>query len=164
MFDALRRTMREIDPALPLYRLRTMEQTVDRSLTNDRLIAALAATFGVLATLLVSVGIYGVIAHAVLQRRREIGIRLALGAEPRQVTWLFLRDALLLVAVGCAIALPLVWAAGSYTRSQLYGVEPIDPTTIAAAAVLLCGMAAAGSAIPALRGARLTPLAALKDD
>ena len=164
MFDALRRTMREIDPALPLYRLRTMEQTVDRSLTNDRLIAALAATFGVLATLLVSVGIYGVIAHAVLLRRREIGIRLALGAEPRQVTWLFLRDALLLVAVGCAIALPLVWAAGSYTRSQLYGVEPIEPTTIAAAAVLLCGMAVAGSAIPALRGARLTPLAALKDD
>jgi predicted permease len=163
MFDPLRRMMREIDPALPLFRLRTMDQTLDRSVSNERLIASLSATFGVFAALLAGVGIYGVIAYAVLQRRREIGIRLALGARPGQVTWLFLRDSLTLVAVGCAGALPLVWITARYAQSQLYGVEPVDPVTLVGAVAVVLTIAVASCALPATHGARIEPLAALKD-
>jgi ABC-type antimicrobial peptide transport system permease subunit len=103
-------------------------------------------------------------AYAVIQRRREIGIRIALGAVSGQVTWLFLREALGLVVLGCALALPLLVALGGYVRSQLYGIEPIDLTTVAVAILGLGAVAAAGSLVPALRGARIQPLKVLREE
>lgn len=164
MFAALRRTVQEIDPGLPLFRMRTMEEQVERSLANERLMAELSATFGLSATLLTVVGLYGLIANAVIQRRREIGIRMALGAVSGEVTWLFLREALGLVVLGCALALPILWALGSYVRSQLYGIEPLDGTTVAVTVIALGAIAAAGSFLPALRGARIQPLTVLREE
>ncbi len=89
---------------------------------------------------------------------------MALGAVSGQVTWLFLREALGLVALGCALALPLLWALGGYVRSQLYGIEPFDWTTVAVAIVALGAVAAAGSFLPALRGARIQPLTVLREE
>ena len=163
-FAALRRTVQGIDRELPLFRMRTMEEQVERSLANERLMAKLSVTFGLFATLLAVVGLYGLISNAVIQRRREIVIRMALGAVSAQVTWLFLREALRLVVLGCAFALPLLWTLGGYVRSQLYGIEPLDWTTLAAAMVALIAAAATGSLLPALRGARIQPLTVLREE
>jgi len=164
MFVALRRTVQEIDPELPLFRMRTMEEHIERSVASERLMAQLSAAFGLFATLLAVVGLYGLIANAVIQRRREIGIRMALGAVSGQVTWLFVREALGLAVLGCALALPLLWALGGYVRSQLYGIEPLDWTTTAVAIVALGAVAAAGSFLPAIRGARIQPLTVLREE
>jgi predicted permease len=164
MFAALRRTVQEIDPTLPLFRMRTMDEQVRRSLANERLLAGLSAVFGLLATLLAVVGLYGVMAYAVTERRREIGIRVALGARSGQVIWLFLREAVGLVVSGCALAVPVLVAVAGFMRSQLYGIQPLDPATIATAILALGAAAAAGAFVPARRGARNQPLQALRED
>ena len=163
-FAPLRRAVQEIDPNVPLFRLRSIDDQVARSLANERLMAGLSTAFGLLATLLAVVGLSGIVAYGVARRRREIGIRMALGAVSRQVTWLFLREALGLVALGCALALPVVWLSEHYVRSQLYGVEPLDPTTVLVAVLGLGAVAAAGSLVPTLRGARIQPLQVLREE
>ncbi|MPY86537.1 MAG: FtsX-like permease family protein [Luteitalea sp.] len=164
MFSLLTRTVREIEPNLPLVNMRTMEQQVERSLSNERLVAGLSSVFGLLATLLAVVGLYGVMAYAVTRRTREIGIRMALGADSRRIAWLFLHEAVTLVVVAFALALPVMWGLARYVQSQLYGVEPIDPLTIAAAMLGLAAIAAAAALVPAMRAARVHPLAALREE
>jgi putative ABC transport system permease protein len=161
---ALRQLVREIDPNLPIVRMRTMESQVNQSLTNERLVAGLSATLGGLATLLAVIGLYGVMAYTVTRRTREVGIRMALGARARLVAWLFLREAMILVAVGCAVGISSVWAFGRYVESQLYGVAPLDPGTIAAAVAGLGIVAAAGALAPAFRATRINPLRALREE
>ena len=157
-----RERVKKLDPHLPLYGVRTMEQRLLDSLLIERLIAGLSAAFGLLATLLASVGLYGVMAYNVARRTREIGIRMALGAFGGDVVWLVLREALLLVGIGLLVGLPATLALTRYARSQLFGVHFADPLTLGLA-VLSLGLAAAlAGFIPARRASRVDPIRALR--
>jgi predicted permease len=162
MFAALRRIVQQLDPDLPLYAMGTFESRVERSVSNERLVASLSSLFGVLATLLAMIGLYGVMAYTVTQRTREIGIRMALGAISRDVLGMVLRDAAVLVGIGLAIGLPAAWGLGRYIGNQLFGIAPTDPVTIATAVALLVTAAALAGLIPARRAARISPIRALR--
>lgn len=164
MFETVRRTMRDLDPDLPIFQMATMEERVRRSVTTERMIAGLSAVLGGLASLLAVVGLYGVMAYTVTRRTREIGIRMALGARAAGVTWLFIREAAVLVGLGFLLAVPAAWALGRYVQSLLYGLEPADPLTAAAAMFALATIAAAGAMIPARRAAGINPLKALREE
>ena len=126
------------------------------------MLAELSSSFGTLALLLRLVGLYGVISFVVNQRTREIGIRLALGATRVSTIWLILRDAVVMIAVGTAIALPCVRGLGRLVESQLYDIKPTDPVTIFAATLVLCSTALGAALIPARRASRLNPTDALR--
>ena len=161
-FGAIRQIVRQIDPNIPIYNLRTLEHQIDTSLLNDRIIATLSTAFGLLATLLAVVGLYGVMAYTVARRTREIGVRMALGAGQRDVVWLVMREVLVLVGGGIAIGLVAAFAAGKIVASQLYGVTASDPLTIAAAAAVLAGVALVAGYVPARRATRVNPVLALR--
>jgi predicted permease len=161
-FHSIRAILRKADPTLPITYFHTLDEQIDRSLNTERMLAALSSTFGVLALLLSLVGLYGVMSYVVTQRTREIGIRLALGATRHSAIWLVLRDALLMIAAGTAIALPCVWALGRLVESQLYDVKPTDPVTILAATLVLCSTALGAALIPACRASALNPTEALR--
>src|SRR5262249_53777445 len=123
-FASVRDVVRQIDPNVPLYNVRTIEHQIDRSLLNERIIATLSTAFGILATLLAIVGLYGVMAYTVARRTREIGVRMALGALPGNVIWLVMRDVLVLVTGGVALGLVVTAGVSHYVRTQLYGITP----------------------------------------
>ena len=150
------------DPALPITYLRTLEEQVDRSLNSERLLATLSASFGVLALLLSLVGLYGVMSFVVTQRTREIGIRIALGARERTAVWLVLRDALVMIGAGTAIALPGIRVLGRLVESQLFGVTAMDPLTITVTTLLLALAGLGAAFIPGRRAARVDPVLALR--
>jgi predicted permease len=157
-----RARVRQLDPNLPIYAVRTMEDRVTDSLLVERLIAGLSATFGLLATLLASIGLYGVMAYNVARRTREIGVRMALGAFGGDVIWLVLREALLLLSAGFVIGLPATLALARYAQSQLFGIHFADPLTLGLA-VLGLGLAATlAGFIPARRASRVDPIRALR--
>ena len=158
----VRRRVRTLDANIPIYGMRTQNEQIDRSLRTERLVASLSAVFGLLATLLAVVGLYGVMSYTVARRTREIGIRLALGADGAHVLWMIMREVLVLVAIGVAIAIPLSVAFTRAIRSQLFGLAPHDPFTILLAVVLLTAAAAAAGLIPALRASRIAPTQALR--
>ena len=162
LMPAVRAKVRELDPNLPIYEMRTTEAQINNSLTTERMIASLSVVFGFLATLLATIGLYGVMAYSVAQRRREIGIRMALGAEPGQVVWMVMRDVLLLVAIGVAAGVPASLALMRVVRSQLYGVSAHDPSTLVLATMGLALVACAAGYLPALRASRLDPMVALR--
>jgi predicted permease len=160
--QSIRTIVRNADPTLPVGYFRTLDEQVNRSLSTERLLAALSTSFGLLALLLALVGVYGVMSFSVAQRRREIGIRLALGASRLEAVWLVLRDALIMIAAGIALAVPSLWMLGRMIEAQLYQVKPTDPATIAAAIVILC-IAGVGSAlIPARRASVIDPTETLR--
>jgi len=161
-FQSIRTILRNADPALPINYLRTLDEQVSRSLNTERMLAALSGSFGTLALLLSLVGLYGVMSFVVTQRTREIGIRVALGATRFATVWLVLRDALVMIAAGIAIALPCVWALGRLIESQLYDVKSTDPATIAVAALILCTAALGAALIPAHRASAVNPTDALR--
>ena len=161
-FRSIRAILRNADPALPVTYFRTLDEQIDRSLNTERILSALSGSFGALALLLSLVGLYGVMSFVVTQRRREIGIRLALGATRLSTIWLVLRDALVMIAGGTAIALPCVWALGRLVESQLYDVKPTDPVTILAATLIQCSTALAAALIPARRASAVNPTDALR--
>ena len=162
MFNVVRSIVHELDPKLPIYDMRTLEQQLDQSLANERLVAMLSSLFGLLATGLALIGLYGVMAYTVARRTREIGIRMALGAETGNVVWLVMREVVTMVGVGLLIALPLAWFASQYVQSQLYGVRPQDPLTIGAATAALAIVALLAGYIPAARAAKTDPMTALR--
>ena len=157
----IRRTVASLDRNLPVYKLRTLERTIDASLLNERLVASLSALFGALATLLAVIGLYGVMAYTVEQRTREIGIRVALGAQRRNVVWLVMKEVVAMVGIGFAIGLPVAWVSSKLVASLLYGIRPNDSTSIAAAMAVLGGVALLAGYIPAARASRVDPLRAL---
>ena len=163
-FQTLRRVLRELEPTLPISGMQTFEARLERSLTNERLVASLSIVFGLLATLLAMIGLYGVTAYSVSRRTREIGIRMALGALSWTVARMILREVAILVAIGILIALPAAWTASRYIASQLYEVAPTDPVTIVVAMASLVTVAAAAGLIPAWRAARVNPISALRHD
>jgi putative ABC transport system permease protein len=154
--------VRAIDPALAVFDVKTVERQVEETHYIERLFARLSATFAVLATLLAAMGLYGVAAFSVARRTREIGVRMALGAQRGSIFQLVLREALALAAVGVLIGAPLALAIGKLIESQLYGVPAMDPAvSIAAAAALFAASALAGL-LPARRATRISPVTALR--
>jgi predicted permease len=161
-FGAAQRVVRDVDSKVPVYNLRTLEHQIDQSLRNDRIVATLSTAFGVLATLLAVIGLYGVMAYTVARRTREIGVRMALGAVQGDVIWLVMREVLTLVGSGLVIGLAASWGANRAISSQLYGVTASDPLTMAGAAALLCGVALIAGYVPARRATRVNPVLALR--
>ena len=161
---AIRRVVQKLDPTLPAFNVRTFEEHLARSLTNEHLFASLSTAFGALATLLAAVGLYGVMSYAVTRRTREIGIRIALGARTSQVAWPVLREAAVLVVIGLGVGLGAAWWLTRYVESQLYGVAPHDRWTLIVCAVALTTVAGLAAWVPARRATRIDPLAALRSE
>jgi ABC-type antimicrobial peptide transport system permease subunit len=139
-----------------------MSGLVSDTLETDRFIEQLSGTFGLLAILLASVGLYGVMAYIVARRTRDIGIRMALGARPADVLWQVLRESLVLVWIGIAIGVPAALAGTRLVRSMIFGLGFADPAVIAAAVVLFAVIAALASFLPAYRASQVDPMVALR--
>jgi putative ABC transport system permease protein len=158
----IRGAMQKLDSKLVVDTLITMDQQIDDNLSTERMIALLAASFGVLATLLAAVGLYGVLAYATVQRTREIGIRIALGASRGAVARMVLSEVARLAGISIAVALPLALILGRLIKSQLFGISSADPLTLIAT-TLLTGLAALVAAwIPTRRATRVDPMVALR--
>jgi predicted permease len=162
--EAIRQAVRRVDAAVPIHQVRTMDEQLDRALFTERMLALLSAAFGVLATLLAAIGLYGVMAYTVARRTREIGIRIALGAERRQVLGLVLREVALLTALGIGLGVPGALGLSQLVKAQLYGLSPTDPWSMAAAAAILAAVGLAAGYAPARRAARTQPLIALRSE
>ena len=162
--EALRSEVRALDPGLPLFRIRTLERLLDDRLADRRNGTLVVEIFGVIAICLAVVGLYGVLSHSVTRRRREIGIRMAMGASPADVRALFLRRGGKLAAIGIAIGLVLSAAVTRLLSKMLFGVEPTDAATFAAVSLLLGAVALAAAWLPARRATRVDPMAALRSE
>jgi ABC-type antimicrobial peptide transport system permease subunit len=158
----LPRVVARLDPNLPLEELRTMPQQVSQNVFMDRLISMLSAAFAVLATLLAAVGLYRVLAYTVAQRTREIGLRMALGAEPGRVRGMVLKQVGLMTLVGGCIGLLAAQQLARLAESLLYELKGSDVTVLAGAAVVLSLVALAAGLIPAQRASRIDPMKALR--
>ncbi len=162
--DIVRREVRALAPTVPLYSVSTLGAQFDASITTERLLASLSGFFGGMAVLLMAIGVYGTLTYAVSHRTRELGVRLALGAERRDIARLLLGGALVPVCVGLLVGLPLAFAASRVTQSALFGIASSDPVAYSAGAVLLVGVAATAAWIPAQRAARTDPMTTLRHE
>ena len=160
---SVRRAAAEIAPEVPVS-FTTMEATLSKRIEEPKFRALLLSVFAGLAVCLAMVGVYGVMAHAVSQRSREIGLRVALGASPADVRRSVLKDALRRVALGVAIGLLVAWAGSSLFAAFVFGIRPTDPVVYGAVALLLAGVGLAAALVPARRAARLDPLVAMRHD
>jgi ABC-type antimicrobial peptide transport system permease subunit len=161
---AIRSAVRNLDPNIPVVNMKTFERQVAESLITERMIATLAGLFGILATALALIGLYGVMSFMVTRRSREIGIRMSLGAMRENVVWLVMREALVLIAAGILIGLPVAYALTRLVRAQLYGIDPGDPASIALATLLLAAVTAVAGYVPARRAASFNPLRVLRHE
>jgi len=161
MFAAVRRKIAQLDATMPVFAMKTLGGQLDETLNTERLIATLSASFGVLAALLAALGLYGVMAFVVMRRTREIGLRMALGAPRGTVVWMVMRETLALFGIGLAVGLPAAILLSRYVASQLFGVTPGDPWTVAAALALLAAVAAGAGFLPARRASAIDPIQAL---
>jgi len=164
LIAAIRNEVRQLDPNLPVYDIKTFADQIDESISRERMIALLSSFFGLFALLLAGLGLYGVMAYAVSRRAREIGIRMALGAQAGNVLWLVLRETLLLVAIGIAIGLPVALAATRLTKGLLFGLTANDPLTITLAPLVMIAIAAMAGYLPARRAAQVDPMVTLRQD
>jgi predicted permease len=161
-FNTLRRVVREVDPAVPMYGLRTLDDQVEIALFIQRLLATLSTVFGGVSTLLAALGLYGVMAFMVARRTREIGIRMALGADTGSVVWMVMREVLVLAAAGVAIGVGAAWAATRLIQAQLFGIQATDLSTMAAAALGIVAVAVLSGYLPARRATTIDPVRALR--
>jgi len=162
MANTLRETVRGADANLPVYDLKTVQRVVDEDLFAERVVAGLSAVFGGLAALLAALGIYGVLAYLVVQRTREIGIRVALGAAAGRVRGLIFREVGGMVVAGAAVGLPLAYGLARLSESLLYGVHAGDVPAYAASLGTICVLALAACYIPSHRATRIDPIVALR--
>jgi predicted permease len=162
VFNSLRTAVRAVDAAVPMYDLRTLDDQMEISLLTERLLATLSSVFGCLATLLATLGLYGVMAFMVARRTREIGIRMALGAGQGSVLWMVLRETLTLAGLGVAIGLTGAYAATRLIQAQLFGVAATDLLTVAAASLGIAAVTALAGYIPARRATGIDPMSALR--
>ena len=161
-FSSIRQVVNRLDPNLPLSNMKTLEKQQEESLITERLVATLSTGFGILATLLAAIGLYGVMAYMAAQRTREIGVRMALGAASGDVVWLVMREVLLLAGIGIGIGLPAAWGLTRFAKSQLYGIQPNDALTIALATAGIAFVAIVSGYIPARRATLVDPMRALR--
>jgi ABC-type antimicrobial peptide transport system permease subunit len=164
MLSAIRDVVKRIDATIPVEELKTLPQQVRENVFLDRMISILSASFAVLATLLAGVGLYGVLAYSVSQRTREIGVRMALGADRRQVRGLVMRQVGLMTAIGGAIGIAAALGLGKAARSLLFGLEGHDALVFSLSVVLLSLVALAAGYLPARRAAQVDPMQALRYD
>jgi predicted permease len=160
----IRNTIQQIDSKLVIDGLSTMDAEIDQNINDERVIALLAVSFGVLATLLAGIGLYGVLAYATAQRTREIGVRMALGSDRRGIVTLVLKDVLKLAGISIAVAVPVAVAATRVLKSQLFGVSNADPIVLVSATVLVAIVAMIAAALPARRAASVEPMHALRTE
>jgi putative ABC transport system permease protein len=161
-FAVVRQAMRQIDPGLAVDSLRTMDDQIETTLSNERMIELLAISFGVLATMLAGIGLYGVLAYSTAQRTREIGIRIALGSSRLGVSRLVLADVLRLAGIGVVVAIPCSVMLGRLLRSQLFGVSTADPFTLGTVILLIAVVAFVAAIVPARRASSVDPTIALR--
>jgi predicted permease len=161
-YTALRRTVKELDAGMPIYELKTLARQLDETLLTERLTALLSAAFGMLATLLAAIGLYGVMAFVVARRTREMGLRMALGAPGSTVIWLVMKEVLILLAIGLAVGIPSALALGRFVSAQLYGIQATDPRIAVVSTLMLSVVAAMAGLIPARRASRIDPILALR--
>jgi predicted permease len=164
MLNQVRSTMQQIEPSLAIGTMHTEDQQIDVDLQNERMITLLATAFGLLATVLAGVGLYGVLAYSTTQRTREIGIRMALGSTRMAVSALIVSDVLRLAAIGLVIALPTAYALSLLLRAQLFGVTAADPLILVSVTALIALVALVAAFLPARRAASINPTAALRTE
>lgn len=162
VLPAVRAVMKQLDPGIPVDRLTSMQERLDDSIYRDRLLATLAVAFGVLATVLASVGLYGTLSYTVTRRTREFGIRLALGAVPHKLLLMVVREVGRLAAAGIAIGLPLSYALARYAQSKLDGINAFDVGVLAGALLVVAAVSLLATVAPAVRAMRIEPVRALK--
>jgi ABC-type antimicrobial peptide transport system permease subunit len=158
----VRNAILAVNRNLPIDRPTTLDRQIERSITNQRLVAQLSAFFGVLAVFLSAIGIYGLMSYVVSRRTNEIGIRMALGAERAGVRWMVMREIILLVVVGIGIGAALALAVSRLVTSMLYGLKATEPGNLALAIVVLLAVALAAGYLPARRASQVSPMEALR--
>jgi len=161
---SVRREIQAIDGEALVSEIRTLPQVIRGQLRQDRMFATLAGFFALLALALGGIGIYGITAYHVARRTPEIGVRMALGAQRCDVLWLIMRETLVMLAAGATVGLPAALAAARLIKSQLFGLDPSDPSTVACAAVVLFGAGALAGFLPAWRAASVEPTLALRSE
>jgi predicted permease len=162
LIASIRQLVRSVDSNLPTYSVRTLAAQAEQSVYSDRLLTFFSLSLGLLAALLAAIGLYGVLAYMVARRTREIGIRMAVGAKPGDVSWLVLREVMAMSGIGLAIGLVIAFGLGLLIQSQLYGVKATDPVVFAAATVLLALVALLAGWLPARKAAAVDPIVALR--
>jgi len=162
IFNTMRQVVRGVDPGVPMYDLRSLDDQIEISLFVQRMLATLSSVFGSLATSLAALGLYGVMAFMVARRTREIGIRMALGADSSLVVWMVMREVLTLALIGVAIGLSAAWAATRLIQAQLFGIQPTDLLTMAVAALGIVAVAVLSGYLPARRATTIDPVRALR--
>jgi predicted permease len=160
--DSIHKAVQAVNPSIPPIEIRTMSGLVDDSVQTDRFIKQLSEAFGILAMVLAAIGLYGVMAYTVARRTREIGIRLALGAEPGRIRRQVLKETLLLVLIGIPIGIPIALVGAYLVRSMLFGLGVADPYTLALATMLLIATALLAGLLPARRASQVDPMVALR--
>jgi predicted permease len=162
----IREQVAAVDPTVPMFDVHTLHEEMNAALVQQRLIALLSSLFGALALVLACVGLYGLLTFTVVQRKRELGLRMALGARRSHVAWMVTKDALWLVGIGIAIGVPSAIAGARFLASQvsglLFGVEATDPLTTAAVVLLMGTVAAVAAYLPARRASRVDPMLVLR--
>lgn len=162
MIQQMRRVLASIDRDLPPENLRAMEQQINQNIQSDRIVMQLSAAFAILATALAMLGLYGVMAHSVTRRTREIGIRMALGAAPHKIRGMVMRELAWILGSGLVTGVPAALVLARYTKSQLFGVEAFDAVVVVGAVFALAVTAAAAGYVPARRASRVSPMDALR--
>jgi ABC-type antimicrobial peptide transport system permease subunit len=162
MLETVRRTVNQLAPGTPLYRVRTMDEAIRRTNRDQRFQASLMTGFSVISLLLAAVGIYGLLSYVVAQRTVEFGVRLALGAQPGDVLSLVLKRGLNLTLIGLAVGACVAYALSARIQSALYQTAPSDPLVYGGMAALLLAVAAIASWLPARRAAHLEPVEVLR--
>jgi putative ABC transport system permease protein len=162
LISTARTLIAAVDPDLPLYNIKPMDKIITESIVGIAYVAAMMAVLGVIALLLASVGVFGVMSYSVSERAHEIGIRMSMGAQARDILRMVLRSGMTLTVLGLAIGLPVAFALARTLASLLFGVEAADPFSFIGLPLLLAGVAALACYLPARRAARLDPLKALR--
>jgi predicted permease len=161
-YAALRNEVKRLDASMPIYRMKTLGAQLDETLLTERLIALLSAGFGLLATLLAAIGLYGVMAFVVARRTKELGVRMALGAQPGSVLWLVMQEVMLLLAAGLVVGIPTAIGLGRLVAAQLYGLKAGDPWIAGTSMAVLIAVTGFAGFIPARRASRIDPILALR--
>jgi ABC-type antimicrobial peptide transport system permease subunit len=164
MLPSIRKAVADIDPNIPLVEVTTMEEQISKGLQRERMFATLCGGFGGLALVLSVVGLYGVMSYSISRRRGEIGVRLALGARPRDVMAMVLREGLVLAGAGILIGVPVIFLGAKYVAKELYQMKPIEPLTVSLTLGILLASAILAISIPALRASGLEPSETLRQE
>jgi ABC-type antimicrobial peptide transport system permease subunit len=170
--DAIAQRVRDevwtTDRSVPQFEVRTLADEVDAALVQERLLATVSGFFGALTLVLTAIGLHGLLAFLVVQRTRELAIRMALGAQRRAVVWLVTREALVLVAIGALVAVPAALAAGrifsTFLQGVLFGLTPNDPMNVLAAVGVIAAVGALAASLPARRASGVDPMSGLRSE